>query len=471
MRRPKSYSVKEVFESTMVGFTFEFYCSKGSNFISEDLSKILGKNVVVTDNDNIEPTFTSAILVKEYDGKRPRYQFKVGMQRFNDISAFLHTTLFWINENASLDHSTLVKTAIDYDFKELHTVTPISHMDVGMMVLKMNESYIYERFPEMKGSPYALSIKKLVPYNMSSNASNVVNIKNEFKMPTEPYYGINLSDQTRGNISFNYIGGPKYSEKPKELQEVLEYLVITTFQVLNSLEYTPSMVSELNRLSEEYRRFRKCYYDPLKFFEAYKDIKIYIDLNNNHRLIETQWFQIRDHIARLILESDVKKCRFNWDTEMGTFQIKDAVIKEARISGFHLVDSTISGVVENCHFWKTNIKNSRVFNSTFVNQNKIENSFLQKVRVDRNNRIDESFIVNFGEIINCDVNGSIIKNAGIGEKAKLDENCLVINPRERIYTPSSMGIEVKEVRDYKWIKSLRREDYKDQGFANEYKEE
>ena len=30
-------------------------------------------------------------------------------------------------------------------------------------------------------------------------------------------------------------------------------------QVLNSNEYTNSMISELNRLTEEYRTFRKCY--------------------------------------------------------------------------------------------------------------------------------------------------------------------------------------------------------------------
>ena len=471
MRKPKSYLTKEVFDSTIVGFTFEFYCSKESSFIIEDLSKILRKNVIITGEEKMLPTFSTSVLLKEYDGKRPRYQFKVGMQRYNEVPTFLNTMLFWINENASLDNTTLLKTSLGYDFKELQSFYSISNMDTGILVLRINESFIYERFPEMKGNPSAMSMKWLVPFNMSSNASNTVSLKNNFDIPVAKFFGIDLTEQTMGNITFNYIGGPKYSEKVKEINELLEYYIISTFQVLNTQEYLPSSISEFNRLTEEYRKFRKCYFNPKRFFEVYEGIKIYIDLNGSPQLIETQWFQIRDHIAKLILESDVKKCRFNWDTEMGTFQIKDAVINESFIKGFHLVDSKISGVIENCHLWNCEITNSRVTNSTFVNDNKISKSYLEKIRADRTNRIDESFIVNYGEMINCDVNGSVIKNAGIGEKARLDEHCLVVNPKEKLVAPSNNAIDIKEVRDYTWIKTLRRDDYKDSGFGNEYKDE
>lgn len=466
--KPKTYSVKEVFNSTQIGFTFEFYCSKHSQFIIEDFKKMLRKNVILTDDYNTIPTFTSSILLKEYDGKRPRYQFKIGYQNYNDIPTFLNTMLFWINENASLDNSTLLKTKLLYNFNELKTITSISNMDVGKMILKIDENYIFERFPEMKNSPFSISIKKLVPYNMSVNASHLVNMRNNFKFPIEIYYGIDLTEQTRGELTFNYIGGSKYSEKPKEIKEILEYYILTTYQVLNNNEYTPTMVQELNKLTEEYRIFRKCYYDPKIFLDTYKDFKIYIDLNSGPSIIETQWFQIRDKIANLILESNVKDCKFNWDTEMGVFQIKDSLIENSIIKDFQIINSTISGIVENCHLWKTKIKNSRIKNSTLVNKNNINESYLEKVRADDSNKISESYIVNFGEIINCDVNESIIKNAGIGDRAKLDEYCLVINPKEKDLHPSETGINIKEIRDYTWIKSLRDKDYKDKGFGNEY---
>jgi hypothetical protein len=471
MRKPRSYSVKEVFDSAQLGFTFEFYCSKKSDFIVEDLKKIVGKNVVLTDSEGMNPTYTSAILLKEYDGKRPRYQFKVGYQNYSEVPTFLNTILFWINESASLHHSTLLKTKLLFNFNELKTLHSISNMDVGKLVLKMNESYIYDRFPEMKKNPFALSIKKLVPYNMTVSASEVVNMRNNFKFPIADYYGVDLTEQTRGELTFNYIGGSDYSEKPNEIREILEYYIITTYQTLNSDKYTPTEVAELNKLTEEYRTFRKCYYDPERFQNVYKDFQIYIDLNKGPAVVEAQWFQIRDVISRLILESDVKKCKFNWDTEQGTFQIKDSLIESSIIKNIQIVNSTISGIVEDCHLWTSKIENSRIINSTLVNRNEISESYLSKVRADKSNHINESFIVNFGEIINCDVNNSVIKNAGIGESAKLDENSLVVNPKERNQFPSENGINVKEVRDYTWIKSLRDPDYKDKGFGNEYKDE
>jgi len=285
MKKPKNYSVKEVYDSTLIGFVFEFFCSKEASFIVEDLKQILRKNVVITLDESDEPSFTSSILLKEYEGKRPRYQFKVGLQEYKDVPTFLNTLLFWINENAALDNSTILRVKVDYDFKKLNTLNTISNIDLGKLILRINESYIHERFPEMKENPFSLSVKKLVPYNMSVNASNVVNLKNQFKIPLNSFYGIDLTEQTIGNLTFNYIGGSKYSEKVKEIYEILEYLVLTTYQVLNSNEYTPKDVEEVNKLTEEYRTFRKCYYYPKRFFEAYKQFEVFIDLNNNPNLI------------------------------------------------------------------------------------------------------------------------------------------------------------------------------------------
>ena len=67
---PKNYSIQEVFNNTSIGLTFEFYSSKKTAFIAEDLAKPLGKTVVVTGDEKAMPTWSSAILLKEYNGKR-----------------------------------------------------------------------------------------------------------------------------------------------------------------------------------------------------------------------------------------------------------------------------------------------------------------------------------------------------------------------------------------------------------------
>lgn len=470
MIRPKTYTIKEVLDNTYIGFIFEFYCSKETSFIIEDFKKILTKNIILTNKDELIPSYTTSILLKEYEGSRPRYQFKVDYQNYNEIPTFLNTMLFWINENASLNNSTNLKINLSYNFNYLKTINCISNMDVCKLLLKLNENFIYERFKEMKDNPFVLSIKKLVPYNMNINVSNIVNVRNQFKFPIGDYYGIDLSEQTKGELKFNYIGGPKYSEKVKEIYELLEYFIITTYQCLNENEYSNNEIDELNKLTEEYRIFRKCYFNINKFFESYKDFKILIDLKDNEKLIETQWFQIRDVILNLILENNVKKCLFNWNTDEGLFELKNADIKNGVIKDLYIVDSKLSGIIENCRLWSSKVENSRIKNTILVGGNKINNSILEKTRADRENKINESYIINSGEIINCEVNNSVIKNAGIGNLAKLDEDCLVINFKEKQTPIENIGINIKEPRDYKWIKSLRDQNYKDSGFANEYNE-
>jgi hypothetical protein len=472
MRKPFSYSIKEVLDNTLLSFIFEFYCTKESSFIIEDFQKILNKNIVLTEEYNLKPIHSTFILLKEYGGKKPRYQLKIGYQKYDEIiPTSLNTLLFWINENALLDDSTHMSVKLSYDFNKLETITSISNMDVGKMVLQINEDYIYERFPETKKSPFSLSVKKIIPYNMSSNASYVVNLKNEFSIPINEYYGVDFRDQTMGELTFNYIGGPKYSEKVKEIYEILEYYILTTYQILNSDDYSQSLVNELNKLTEEFRTFKKCYYDYTKFTDVYKDIEIYIDLNKGPLTVEAYWFKIRDVLAKLILESNIKKCKFNLDTDVGIYQIKDAKITNSKMSDIFVVNSIVSGVFENCYFWNCKVENSRIKNCSFYNRNEIKNCYLEKSRIDNSNKIEDSYIVNTGEIINCEANNCIIKNAGIGDKAKLDENCLIVGPHPKTKEKEIKSIENKTVRDYRWLKSLRDPNYKDKGYGNEYKEE
>ena len=83
--RPKDYSVDEVFNNTQIGLVFEFYSSKKTEFITEDLSKPLAKAIVLTGDEKAMPTWSSAILLKEYNGKKPRYQLKIAQQDYKSL--------------------------------------------------------------------------------------------------------------------------------------------------------------------------------------------------------------------------------------------------------------------------------------------------------------------------------------------------------------------------------------------------
>ncbi len=470
MFKPKTYSIKEVLDNTFVSPILDFYSSKDEKFIVEDLSKLTNKKVLLT-LDNKSATYTTSILLKEYDIEKPLYRLSFGWLPFKEILPILENVLGWIKENASVNYFTLLRTSLTYNERNLQTLEHISNMNIGKMILKIDEEWIWKRFPEMKTSPFALSVKKLAPTNSWLNVSDIlININETFELPNADYYGINFQNQPRSIIEFNYIGGEKYPEKIKEIKEVLEYYAIITYQNLNEKTYTSEQLNELRRITSNYRKLQKCYYNYNYFLKEYKDIKVYVDLNRGEQIMKSYWTKLRDPLLKLIIETGFEKGRFNLDTDSGYYQLKEVELDNVRINNFEIIDSKISGIIENCHLWKTKVNSSRVIGSTFIQNNKINESFLTNTRIDRENKLNKSYIVNNGEIINCKINESIIRNAGIGKNAKIDESTTIVNKEQRMpEIPKDKGINIEEIRDYRWLKSLDGEK-EDKGFANEYKD-
>ncbi len=469
MNQPKSYSINEVFDNTNLDLTYEFYSSKHTPFIVEQLSEILGKNVVLTGNRSIDGSPLNAILLKEYNSKKPRYQLKTGPGDYKNAMTRNSMTLMWINEHGELNNGTGLRVKLWYNHRELQTLRNISNMDIGKMVLKMDENFLHERFPKSAESTSSMSIKKLIPLGNFINASAVINdMKSVFELPIKEYYGVDFTDYTLGTLTFNYIVGNGYSNVSDMVKEAIDYYVLITYQTLNESDYSEYEVSELRRLTEDYLKLKNLYYNSEKFQEAYPDIKVMTDLNPSPLEIKAKWHMLRDTLFNVMFESGFRKGKFNWDSESGTYQLKDVKLTGTILKGFDLIKCEMNGcILEDIHLWGTKVNNSRLRIGTLISGNKITESHLQNIRADRANQIDKGYIMNHGEIINCKVTDSIIFNAGIGKNAKLDENCTLIEPRDFRPVPK-LGVIIEEPRDYKWIKSLGGE-RKPMEWGNEFK--
>jgi hypothetical protein len=465
MNKPRTYSLPELFNSTNIGFTFEFYSSKATNFIVENLGNLTMKNIVISNTDSYEPTYSSAILIKEYEGKKPRYSLKLAQQKYDSAIPLVKSVLSWISETSQCTQDTVMRVNMSFDHRHLRTINSISKMNPQKLILKMNEDYIYDRFPEQKSSPYAISVKQMLPVSESVYTQDLIkNVNYIIGVPKKSYYGINFENFTRGILEFNYIGGSGYSEKQKEILETIQYYVINTYQSLNEVDFTKEEVRELKKLTEEFNKIQEAYYEPDKFKKLFEKIKVTVDLKNDSQLLKTYWPKIRNTLFETVVNQKFRTGEFNYDTDYGVFQLRKAELACTNLKGFDLILCEMSGIINDCNFISCEVNNARIYNSKVVKGTEIKKSYLHKTTIDKQNLIEKCFVENEKELLSCEIKESVIKFAGISALARLDEETVIVDNQVN-HTPA-VGIEVEEIRDYKYI--LKMKETPDLGFQNKY---
>jgi hypothetical protein len=467
MRQPKSYSVQEVLNFSDVGLTFEFYSTKESNFIVSDLMHHTAKNIVLTNEKRYVPTYSQAILIKEYEATRARYQLLLAQQNYHSILPLIDSITGWLSESAETTHDTKLKMSISFNHRHLDTLSTISIMNPTRLVLKFDENYVYSRFPEQKHSPYALSIKSLTPVATYINEKEIAkNIDNLLTLPAAGYYGIDFSDYTRGILECNYVGGKNYPKKTKEIKEILEYFIIKAYQSLNEDFYDSFEINEMKRITEDFGKIQMSYINPEIFVKEFTEIQAFVDLKTSQQILKTYWNIIRKPLFEMILNGKLRKGNFNFDTQLGRFQLKKGYIGGTLLKNIDFAKCEITAVMENCMFKDCNVVNSRAYNSKFVQGNKIINSYIERATINKNNEVINSYIVNNEEVINCPVIKSVIKFATPGKDITLDEGSTLIVDKQPLPQKTD-AIQVEEIRDYSFIKKMNKKS-DDVGFGNLY---
>lgn len=466
MRKPKHYSIIEVLNFSEVGLIFEFYSTKETNFIIDNLSKLTSKNVTITDTQ-YDPSYFNAILLKEYDAKRSRYQFHIAPQDYHSILPIIDNVCSWISESCETTNDTLLKMSLSFNHRNLHTLSRISSMKPHRLILKFDENEVYERFPSQKNSPYAFSIKTLIPLNTYINEFQIErHINTLIDKSFYECYAINFNHYTNGIIKLNYIGGKDYASKPKEIKDILEYFIIKTYQSINEEELSNFEKFEINRLSEGFDKIQMAFYNPEIFLSEFKKIKVSVDLKNSEQLIKTYWSFIRDPLFEMIIGGKLREGLFNYDTQIGKFQLKNGKLDGVIIKNMDLVACQISGILENCNFVNCSINKARIYNSRLIDKNKINESYLYGASINKNNKITKSIVENNEEIINCHVDESLIKYATPGKDLKIDENSTLV-VKQLPLPKKTDAIKIEDIRDYTFIKKMNKSE--DKGFQNIYK--
>jgi len=266
-------------------------------------------------------------------------------------------------------------------------------------------------------------------------------------------------------LEFNYIGGIDYADKQKEILELLEYYVIKTYQSLNENEYTKSELSELKFMTNQFYKVHEAYYEPEKFKELFPEIDVAVNMRRDSQMLKSYWPKIRNTLFETVINNNLREGQFNYDSDIAIYQLRGADINCTSIKGFDLVKCNITGIVNECNLIVCEVDKARIINSKIVKGVDIKDSYLQGVTIEEGNTIENCFVENNYEVLNCAIKNSIVKFAGLGKFARLDEGTVFIDREEKLQQPS-IGVEVEEIRDYHFIKSMKQTP--DLGFQNQY---
>lgn len=467
--QPKHYSILEVLNFSDVGLVFEFYSTKKTNFIVENIGRSVGKNIILTNELKYSPTYSNSILIKEYDATRSRYQLHIAPENYHSIIPVIDEITKWINENCETTFDTNLKISLSFNHRNLQTLDSISRMNPSRLILKFDENFVYERFPERKNSPYCISIKNLVPTKIYINEQDIeTNIVQILTTPYNDYYGINFKNYTQGILECNYVGGKDYAANPKQIKDVLEYFILKSYQSINEEELNEFEINEVKRLTKDFEKNQMSYWDPEIFLNEFKDLKVYIDLQHSKQILKTYWSRIRNPLFEMIISGGLREGQFNFDSEIGVIQLRKCKINGGVLKNTDLISCEISGILENCALVNCSVNKARLYNSKLIKNNKINESYIENSTANNSNKIHKSFILNNEEVINCQVTESIIKFATPGKNIKVDESTTLV-VKQLPLPQKTDALNIEEIRDYTWIKSLNPKVLKDEGFANEFK--
>jgi len=464
MKIKKSYRPEEILSAAKLGVEFEFYSDlDGVLETARSLSKFLGKRVVVPVSVSsfnepkplyhspVTPSDTIFKLEPDYSGGKKMCELVTGPMPYKEARNTIIKVLEWISNNGYTNDRCSIHANISIDENALPTKFRIQNLDILKFILSFDENKVYEVFPKRKESVYSRSIKEITP-NKSAffiNPDSTIYNRNAFRIPSEKYYGVNFLKAEKGYLEYRYMGGDSYEKKTKKILDLINYFIIHLQECLNFENYSSSEKRTFQKMIERQNKIGSAFVKFSEFQKEFPEIKVTLDMNDNPEVIEGVWVNIREKLFEFITTGNLKKGEYNFDAELGRFQLKSATLKNVRVTGAEFIDCKIEGVLERCAFYNCEIKHSRLSICEFAKGNTVDFSKVSESPLHVDNVLNDCFIENKTNIINCEVNRGVIRNGEIGKLAKVSKETMIVEQIEPSETTGSFKRDKKKEEDDK----------------------
>lgn len=433
----------KILSSSKVGIEFEFFTCLSIKELTKSISKALNKKVVIPIvitgmgektkakyHSEVEPTSTMFKLEKDFSGGNDMYEMITGPLVYEEARLIIIKMNTWINENGWTDDHCAIHLNVSFNDFKARLKEPLMNLNILKFILGWDEEFIYSRFPGRRYSVYAKSINDFYPINRFIFYSTPENIDSiEYHVPNEKYYGVNFTKLIKNYLELRYLGGENYQLKTFKILEVLDYFIEKLYYSLdNNISYNSKEVDKLYKTLKEQKKVVQTFSDPEKFRIYYPNIHITVDMKNNIEIIKSYWTTIRETLYSLIVDSGLLEGYLNLDTDVSAFQLRDGIMEKANhVRNIELFDCKISGTIEDCDLYRCEITSSRLSKCKLFEANKISKSKVASTLCANGNTLTGCYIENPTEIIDCKVEGGVIRKGIIGTNAQISKETLIID--------------------------------------------
>ena len=467
-----NYKKEDILTNSKIGLEFEFFSKLSDKEILKSLSKLLNKRVVMplaisALGQDSEPLYHSPVEVSsdifklepDFSGGPSMYELVTGPLKYSEAINIIKSVFDWIDRYGYTTDRASIHANISFDYEHLNPTSKITELNVSKFILGFNEDFVYDRFPSRKNSVYARSIKSIIPNSFFYYKSlpDDGDFSNSVNLPNEKYFGVNFTKKEQDYLEFRYMGGSGYQNNIDKTIETINYFITHLFNSINNPELDKKETGKMNNIFQKHSELVKCFSRYYNFKSKYSDIIVSIDNNKSDQVVETYWNKIKDKLFSIMINGDFSKGRYNYDSDFGAHQLAEANLKECRLSGIDIVKCEIDGFIENCSIYYSTINNSIAVDCELIRENTCNDSKIENTILNNGNTLNNCYIVNPDKVINCEVNGGIIRKGEIGAHSTLDDKVIIV---EKASTKNSNkkapNYSTGKLKTKKWLKSLEK---------------
>lgn len=451
MRKPKTYTVDNVYNATMVGFDIGFKSKKDVNFLLDDIGKILVNQVIFTVDVNTIASYNPVLCI-EYKSIESKYILKIPQGCYVTLKHRISQLISYIHNNCNVDIFSFMKVYLSFNDSQISGMYKIQNMDIFRYLIEFDEDYINKYLPNKCESYNSMSVKFLRPLaNILLDTTVKINV-DAFAVPKETYYGVDLSNQTYGILIFNYIMGENWTIMPNNIINILEYYIMYTFKQLNTLEYSKQGLETLGDMRDKYSKTRMI----MRNFNSYSthvnnynlDLpNIFVNLSNDVNVVQSFWSKIYNNLYGIIYTNGVNGGDINYDGDLDRMQITNSKVCNVSILlNYDLINCEVeNSILIGCRIYNTKVRNSRVINSVLLESSTLYNTYSMDNDIDDGCLIEKTYYVNKSEsVFKGDSKDSIIKYCDISNMSLIDDKTIIINKmsNETMYKDSDTTEEL-----------------------------